>query len=69
MGNKIPLLLADQCVRYLPEVVISICSPCYNGQTMETPFFDLIIGNNIFERENYKTISGDDSEFNCCVLA
>lgn len=50
-GNKISVLLANRCVRYLPEAVVHIQSPCYKGKisvlAMSDPVYPLIIGNNI----------------------
>ncbi len=65
-GQRIPVLLADRCVRYLPEAVVHISSPCYKGETkilvMDSPVVDLIIGNNIFDdrREDNETSTGDE---------
>ena len=69
-GKKVPVLLADRCVRYLPEAVVTISSPCYSGQTkvltMETPVCDLIIGNNIFEEEREKNIPDSEPDSQEC---
>jgi hypothetical protein len=31
-GNKVSVLLADRCVRYLPEAIVHLKCPCYEGK-------------------------------------
>lgn len=55
-GNKISVLLADRCVRYLPEAKVHISCPCFTGDikvlVMENPVYPLIIGNNVYQNDD-----------------
>lgn len=63
-GNKISVLLADRCVRHLPEATVQLKCPCFNGSVkvlvMDEPVYPLIIGNNVFET-NSETVRDDSS--------
>lgn len=67
-GNKISVLLADRCVRYLPEAKVHISCPCFNGNikvlVMENPVYPLIIGNDIYQNDDAdgKITTDDDDE-------
>jgi hypothetical protein len=66
-GNKISVLLADRCVRYLPEAIVQLRSPCYVGKVkvlvMKDPVYPLIIGNNVFQCDkSTESIVSDDNE-------
>ena len=57
-GNKVSVLLADRCVKYLPEAIVHLKCPCFNGDVkvlvMSNPVYPLIIGNNVFQNETVK---------------
>ena len=59
-GNKISVLLADRCVRSLPEAIVLLKCPCYEGEVMvlvmKDPVYPLTIGNNIFQSEIVKKV-------------
>jgi hypothetical protein len=71
-GNNISVLLADRCVRFLPEAVVHISCPCYKGDmkvlVMENPVYPLIIGNNIFQINHDQGASGSDETEVCFPL-
>ena len=72
-GNKVSVLLADRCVKYLPEAVVHLKCPCFNGDVkvlvMSNPVYPLIIGNNVFQNETVRERSfSDEFESNSPVI-
>jgi hypothetical protein len=66
-GNKVSVLLADRCVRYLPEAKVHISCPCFDGDikvlVMENPVYPVIIGNDIYQDDNSdEKIRAEDDE-------
>ena len=63
-GKKISVLLADRCVRSLPEAKVHLKCPCYEGEVMalimKDPVYPLIIGNNVFQNEIAKKVHTTD---------
>ena len=57
-GNEVSVLLADRCVRSLPEAMVYLKCPCYEGEVkvlvMTDPVYPLIIGNNVFLSDTSK---------------